>query len=488
MLLILQTSLYADFRALLIGIDYKNRTDNDPIPPLCGAVNDVNDMYRLMTEKLAIPANKIKRLTEEQATRGNILATFKNWLIKGSKEGDQLFFMYSGHGTLVPDLTESQRFDPVKQGANEDSKSLSEAFVPYDSQVYPLQKRVDGLILDNDFYPLLQQLTDRKMTLYIDSCHSGGITRDIQGKVRVRRVDLPWVKPENAKIQPLLGRRGLSRLTMKPTTWHPPYQFFAAAQYNQSAYEFSPLSCGSNGAMTYAFLKLLNNNHKASYSNQQVVDFIQQYLQDEIGLGKANQLPQYYGPEHSANQPFVFFQPAVRLSSHAKVPTKPKITLDLWLDKKGRKHFKQNERVAIYYRVSGLKTGQSAWLSLLNMSPDGTISLLYPQLADFYRGIGSRAFLNAKIEAGKTYRIPRQKLRKGETMVIDSQLVLSELGRETFYAIISDKPLKWEDFDLKKGQFKIQGKSAQELIRKSHALVQSKDFWAEKSLQVEVGI
>ncbi len=34
----------------------------------------------------------------------------------------------------------------------------------------------------------------------------------------------------------------------------------------------------------------------------------------------------------------------------------------------------------------------------------------------------------------------------------------------------------------------MMGKSARGLIRKSHELVQAKDFWAEKSLQVEVGL
>ena len=470
--------VYADFRALLIGIDYQNRNSNDPIRPLCGATNDVKDVYHAMTEQLGIPAHKIKVLSEAQATRDNILSTFQHWFINGTKAGDQLFFMYSGHGVLVPDLTQTQQFDPVKQQASIQYQQLSEAFVPYDSNVNQRQERIERVILDSDFQPLLKQLKDRELTLFIDSCHSGGITRNINGKINVRRVDLPWIQQDKANIKPLFRTRGMKRLSHH---WHPPYRFFAAAKYNQYAHEYSPLSCGSNGAMTYAFLKLLKQA-KAKYSNQQVLDFTRQYLKEEIGLGKASQEPQYHGPIDSADQRFVLFNQ----SSFIQPIKKPKLSVDLWLDKKGRRFFKQNEKVAIYYRVSGLKQGQKAWLTLLNIAPNGTISMLYPQPADFYRGIGKRGFLNAPVEARKTYRIPRQRLAKGENILIDAQLVLSELGRETFYAIIADRPLKWQDLDLNSEQFQLTGKNARGLIRKSHALVQKRDLWAEKSLQIEV--
>ncbi len=73
-LLISQGTALAEFRALLVGIDYNNADTN--IRRLNGAVNDARDIYDLMTRQMGIPGSSIRMLTEKQATRSAILGAF----------------------------------------------------------------------------------------------------------------------------------------------------------------------------------------------------------------------------------------------------------------------------------------------------------------------------------------------------------------------------------------------------------------------------
>ena len=54
----------AEFRALLVGIDYRDRGHLDPVHPLCGTVNDVHDMPHVMTERLGVATDLRLRLQQ----------------------------------------------------------------------------------------------------------------------------------------------------------------------------------------------------------------------------------------------------------------------------------------------------------------------------------------------------------------------------------------------------------------------------------------
>lgn len=171
-------------RALLIGIDMYDR---DPrIPPLGGTVNDVRSMFQMLTDIAQYQTSEIATLTDAEATYANIIATFESWLINDTRPGDRVFLHYSGHGSQAPD----------DNGDEQDH--LDEVLIPVDAYVDE-DNVLRNAIRDDEIGHLLDQLSDRKVTLVIDSCFSGTITRAM------------GLKPDNGiRTPPALARLALS--------------------------------------------------------------------------------------------------------------------------------------------------------------------------------------------------------------------------------------------------------------------------------------
>ena len=133
-------------KALLIGINYIG-TSNE----LNGCINDVMSVKERLTQS----GFSITTLTDtENPTRDTILNEFTN-MLKNASPGDLLFFLYSGHGSYVPD----------KQGDEKDG--YDEVLVSSDF------KR----ILDDELKALITQYLKKDVTLFgmFDSCFSGTI-------------------------------------------------------------------------------------------------------------------------------------------------------------------------------------------------------------------------------------------------------------------------------------------------------------------------
>jgi hypothetical protein len=136
-------------KALLIGINYTGTTNE-----LYGCINDVESVKERITANGFKDINILTDLTSKKATRTNILLEFKNLLVN-SKEGDLLFFLYSGHGSYVLD----------RNGDEKDG--YDELIVSCDLQ----------RILDDEFKSLIQTFLKPKVTLFamFDSCFSGSV-------------------------------------------------------------------------------------------------------------------------------------------------------------------------------------------------------------------------------------------------------------------------------------------------------------------------
>ena len=142
-------------KALLIGIDaYQN------VSPLIGPVNDAKAMHAFITADLGFDEGDVKLLADADATRVNILREIEEWLIGGTRPGDEVFFYFSGHGFQQPDTNgdESDRFD--------------ETLVPVDVVVRN-GETVVGMIADDEIAALLNRLSGRRVTVVVDACHSG---------------------------------------------------------------------------------------------------------------------------------------------------------------------------------------------------------------------------------------------------------------------------------------------------------------------------
>lgn len=140
-------------RALLIGINYVG-TQNQ----LYGCINDITNVAAYLQTARGYSSNSCLVLSDvapRKPTRANIMAAFKE-LLQGARAGDELWFHYSGHGSLQRDT-------------NGDEESGA------DSCICPLDYNRAGFITDDVVRSSLVALVPAGVRLYVilDMCHSG---------------------------------------------------------------------------------------------------------------------------------------------------------------------------------------------------------------------------------------------------------------------------------------------------------------------------
>lgn len=169
-------------RALLVGINDYPRSEMR----LEGCVNDVY----LVSERLqefGFGAENIRIVLNERATAGAIRERLE-WLLDGCDDEQERVFFYSGHGAQLPGY-----------GYGETVDRADECLVPFDFDWTP-----ERAVVDNWFYELYSQLPPgAQMLAVFDCCHSGGMSRDGNARVRglsppddIRHRVLSW-DPEN---------------------------------------------------------------------------------------------------------------------------------------------------------------------------------------------------------------------------------------------------------------------------------------------------
>ncbi len=140
-------------RALCVGID------RYPTAPLGGCANDAR-AWRETFRALGFDVPTL--LLDEQATRSAIMREL-NDLIRSSRTGDVLAVQFAGHGTQLPDLDGDE--------AGGDSPGQDEALCPVDFDR-------GHFVIDDDLAEVFNRIPDGvSVTVFIDCCHSGTITR-----------------------------------------------------------------------------------------------------------------------------------------------------------------------------------------------------------------------------------------------------------------------------------------------------------------------
>lgn len=140
-------------RALLVGINYIGTN-----AALRGCINDIDNVAAYLQSARGYSSAScivLSDLAARKPTRANILAAFGE-LLQGVRAGDELWFHYSGHGTLQRDW-------------NGDEESGA------DSCICPLDYNQAGLISDDVVRASLAERVPAGVRLYIvlDMCHSG---------------------------------------------------------------------------------------------------------------------------------------------------------------------------------------------------------------------------------------------------------------------------------------------------------------------------
>jgi hypothetical protein len=160
--------------ALLVGVDAYQY----PVRPLNGCVNDVLNFKKYLenTENKHFDLN-IEVLTNQQATKGNVVKAFEQHLGKAGS-GDLALFYYAGHGAQEKADPSVWRFEP-------DGKL--EGLVCIDS--IPSTGQGYNLLVDKELRFLIHRLAAGKggnqkseaphiLTIF-DCCHSGSNTRNV---------------------------------------------------------------------------------------------------------------------------------------------------------------------------------------------------------------------------------------------------------------------------------------------------------------------
>ena len=149
----------AEDRALVIAIS------EYPEKPLQGPRNDARTMERLLNGPLGFRPDQVRMLLDGAATKRGIVDAIETWVIGGTGPGDRALIYWSGHGTQLPD-----------RGDADETDGHDEALVPVD---YKAPR--GGFLIDDEIGAFLERLADRRVTLIVDACNSGTISRTFAG-------------------------------------------------------------------------------------------------------------------------------------------------------------------------------------------------------------------------------------------------------------------------------------------------------------------
>lgn len=247
-------------RALLIGIQAYQH-----ITPLGGCVNDARLMDAVLRDRFGFTHRTL--LEDAHATREGILAAFDR-LVHETAPGDVVVFYFAGHG--------SQRTD--REG--DEPSGLDSTIMPVDTYGAFGTPEQNLDITDDEIFLRLEQLTTKTsaITVIVDACHSGTITRsaefDVPGfAVRGLPADTrlsTTPSPIPPALWPRLGGRAAADTTSRSAStdaaagWlplHEHYVLLSGCRDEELSGEFLwPLEDGSearHGALTFYLARAL---------------------------------------------------------------------------------------------------------------------------------------------------------------------------------------------------------------------------------------
>lgn len=294
--------------ALLIGADFyfPNITEDDTtFGSLEGCVRDVERIEKeLLVGRLKVPPENILKLCASNLGHGaerppedermwptyeNIVDKF-NKLIDTAEDGSQIYVHYSGHGGRA-----GTAFPEIKP------RGVDETLVPINIEDVAASRYVR----DVEMAHLLRRMCEknRVVTVVLDSCHSGGMTRGGGQDVAVRgteKVDYRK-RPTESNVAPRAelvqtfnaltanGTRGMEA----SAGWLPGpqgYVLLAACRQNERAVEFRFDGKNRVGALTHWLLHALQDMHP-DLTWKQVHDRMHAKITSQF----AAQTPQVYG-------------------------------------------------------------------------------------------------------------------------------------------------------------------------------------------------
>lgn len=225
-------------RAVTIGINYLTLPKGQG--QLAGCINDSDTFIKLLTEEFGYKVEDIRQLRDDHPkrmpTRKNMQAALA-WLVNGAKEGDHLFFHYSGHGSQQRDAS------------HDEIDGKDECLVPCDFQHH-------GMIADDDIRRIIVSPLPKgvRLTCVLDCCHSG------------TGMDLPYKVILHTDGVSADIKKKSGRMSSNPTEGD--VVMISGCKDTQTSADIGAGSAGNKspaGAMTTAFKTVITQNATASY-------------------------------------------------------------------------------------------------------------------------------------------------------------------------------------------------------------------------------
>ena len=268
-----------EIHALLVGIDHylpKEVPAAPAYPDLGGCVHDVQCMRDFLA-RLDVPEERIRLLlsppddlsdeprgpAEDRPTHANLTAALDT-LVEIAAPGRQIVIHYSGHGG---------RAETRNPHRDHRGLILDECLVPMDIA----QSTAVPYLRDWELAVYLRRMLERGawVTLLLDCCHSGGLTRGpLSGeKLRSRGgegIDTT-ARPDSRlpPLPPLAGERGVG----ESRAWQPlgeKFALLAACRPQEKAMEDAFDGHQSSGAMTHWLMDTLNGQGGQELSYREI--------------------------------------------------------------------------------------------------------------------------------------------------------------------------------------------------------------------------
>ena len=258
-------------KALLVGINHYQMTGSD----LQGCVNDVTNVRDILRKYFGFKNDDIRMIIDERATKKAILERLQ-WLVRGAKNGDQLLFHFSGHGSQVRD----REGDELKD-------KLDEIICPHDMDW-------DGTyIVDDELGKLFSPLPKGvNLDVLLDSCHSGTGTREafaIEKLPQELSFKPRYLQPPADILSRMDDDLEVRRFFRSSNPMN--HVLFAACRDNQTSADAN-IGGHYNGAFTYYFCKHLRDAQGSLFRSE-----LLKRVRASLKFNGFSQIPQLESPK-----------------------------------------------------------------------------------------------------------------------------------------------------------------------------------------------
>lgn len=235
-------------KAVLVGIN-KYRPDLDA--DLKGCVNDIENVRDILIRYYGFDPDNIRVLVDDRAIKASIIERLV-WLVDKCVLGDELVFDYSGHGSQVRDREGDELED-----------QMDEIICPYDLNW-------DDPLTDDVLARIFSKVPEGVyLTVIIDACHSGTMTKNLIGCKEQRYSKARFIMPPFDIRARTIGREYIfkkNRLKNLIKENGQNHVLLSGCKDDQTS-EDTFIDGKYQGAMTWAFTSAVKEDLKANWES-----------------------------------------------------------------------------------------------------------------------------------------------------------------------------------------------------------------------------